>query len=318
MKTSLTTFEHDLRECLLDIIHSQWADLGVPFTVSSRSRSTEVIDPESLLWCSLEFLPTEPRLREGVVSWLRANHVYIIRQRVNRLARKDESRALIWNILTTALPWRGVTRSREDADRSLAGRPTKGASTAEPKDFGQSLRLELSSLPPDAGRAAGKPASGPSTILIRSRDILGSDLRHVLLVYLLANPHGAKLSAIAQWSGYVYRGLLETATRWQTAGILTVEHGHYRLVNTRPWVALLDHDAEQAVIVDWLQVFDASIQLLRALAKGVGKGFSADSPVVGSFVGKLKESLSRAVLSESPGPSPSVTTLRRLLDQHGT
>ncbi len=61
MKTSLITFESIFRDGLLDLIYAQWRLLGAPFS-SIKLDLPEVIDPESLLWCSLEFAPTEPRL----------------------------------------------------------------------------------------------------------------------------------------------------------------------------------------------------------------------------------------------------------------
>ena len=65
------TFEHAFRQRLLDVIYAQWGELGAPF--SDRRDWNDVIDPEALLWCSLEFLPTEPRLAETVLEWFRTN-----------------------------------------------------------------------------------------------------------------------------------------------------------------------------------------------------------------------------------------------------
>jgi hypothetical protein len=79
MKTLLTTSETRIRTSLLEVLHAQWREFGVPFHSAHLTSQLEVIDPEALLWCSLEFTPTEPRFAEGVHAWVSAN-----RTRLNR------------------------------------------------------------------------------------------------------------------------------------------------------------------------------------------------------------------------------------------
>ena len=66
MKTSPTTSrEERTRAALLDVLHAQWRELGVPFQAPAFEHPLEVIDPEALLWCSLHFFGSEPRLEFG-------------------------------------------------------------------------------------------------------------------------------------------------------------------------------------------------------------------------------------------------------------
>jgi len=304
MKTSLTTFEAALRERLLDVVHGQWHALGAPFSNWLPSDASEVIDPEALLWCSLEFLPTEPRLREGVTAWLATRGNYIIRQRIKRLTTKGDPRIGIWN---------AVDRTRKPRPQ-VPTKPCHGlGSPAEVSDFCKrllsgSIRDALEHTPP------GRLAEGPSTILLRARDLLGGDLRHALLVYLLANSDGGKLKTLQQWSRYSYRSISETAARWEAADALVIDHGYCRLTNPEPWHELLRHQAGGAAIVNWAEVFDACVSLLRALAKAHRKGLNSDSPVVSSFIKAARNALSSAVLGGQRNTCPSLSHIGKQLE----
>ena len=303
MKTSPTTFEEDLRGRLLDVVHGQWHDLGVPFSNPLRANAAEVIDPEALLWCSLEFLPTEPRLLEGLTAWLRTHGGCIIRQRIKRLATKGDPRTGIWHALD---------RTRNPRPE-VPAEPCHGLnSPANVTDFCEKLSSgsilhALEHTPP------GRLAEGPSTILLRARDLLGGDLRHALLVYLLANPDGGKLKTLQRWSRYSYRSISETAARWEAAGVLVIDHGYCRLSNPEPWHELLRHQAGEAAIVNWIEVFDACVSLLRALAKADRKGLGSDSPVVSSFLRNARNALSSAILGGRRDKRPSVWHIEHLL-----
>jgi len=311
MKNSLTTFERDVRERLLDVVAGQWHDLGVPFSAAPAPNSAEVIDPEALLWCSLEFFPTDPRLREGVVAWLHTYRNCIIRQRVNRLAKAGEPRTSIWQAL---LGWKNQ-RSEPP------GEPCYGlASATDVTKFCETLSSYRNRLVHgDFKGRTGAPSEGASTAILRARDLLGSDLRHLLLVYLLASHGGERLRTIERWSGYSYRSLSETATRWQTAKVLDIDHGYCHLGSVQPWLALLRHKTQGAVIVDWLRVFDAYVHLLRALAKAGRKDLSLDSPVVDSYCRETDKALSSAVLVGKQDEAPSVSHLHEpILHRAGT
>lgn len=266
MTNLVTTFEEQLRARLLDIVHAQWHELGVPFSLSHPGFA-EVIDPEALVWCSLEFLPTEPRLHENVLAWLYVNRQSVIRHRINLRARDGEPRANTWNVL-------------DEASR----RPTR------------------------EGRI-GAPAVGTSTTLLRARSLLGRDVRHFLLVYLLANPGGSRIRDIASWGGYSYRNLAETADRWTAVGVLSNDRGFCRLLDRDLWRQLLRLDGQSLAIIDWFAVFDATIRLLRVLGKGTRQDLALDGTVLTSLRRETRQALFTAGRSEIDQISPALNHL---------
>ncbi len=177
MTTSLTTFKSQVRERLLDVLYAQWTELGVPFA-TNYSFSQEVIDPEALLWCSLEFLSSEPRLFEGVSAWLNSYRSTLSYQRVAKYTKEEEFRALLWKKLT---------RVRQN------GAPEPNTTNNEPLKLEVHTLLEASK---SISKEAGLPTDNLSTIVLRSRDLLGGGPRHFLLVYLLANSNSGKLRTV--------------------------------------------------------------------------------------------------------------------------
>lgn len=302
MTTSHTTFENDLRERLLDIVYGQWYELGVPFSPSRPPAATEVIDPEALLWCSLEFFPSEGRLREGVQAWLKAYESQVIRHRVNRVAKAGEPRTHIWQALIDSTHLKVETPTE----------PCHGLDSIAEVDAFCSAIKESRRHAEASKHPAGTPLEHPSSGLLRARDLLGSDIRHLLLVCLLAKPGGSRLKDIAQFSKYSYRGISETAARWEAAGVLVVEHGYCRLVDPEPWHTLLQGQLRKAVVVNWFSVFEALIEVLRAAARARRKGLSPDSPVIGSYCRKACGVFDSARREEGRGEPQSITYLRKV------
>ncbi len=301
MPTSLATFEPAFRERLLDLVYGQWHQLGAPFSTVT-SDSTEVIDPEALLWCSFEFLPSEPRLAETVVEWLHAYGDQLIRQRLKKRATSDDPRTRIWRALDTkhrpVLEEPAAVIHEPEPSEGIAAfleRTARHAQRSSPSDF-----------------RIGERIAGPSTVLLRARDLLGSDVRHFLLIYLLANPSGGKLRNVQEWSGYTYRGISEAATRWQAAQVAVIEHGYCYLSETGPWRSLLHLRGGRITLVNWFRVFDECIRLLRVLAKAQRKDFAWDNPVLVSHRRDACRVLSSPLVDGTKGDAASIARLRDL------
>ena len=304
MTTSLITFENQIHEWLLDLLHSQWRLLGVPFSTSRSPRPHEVIDPEALLWCSLEFFPSEPRLREQVLAWLAGNDKCLLRPRIRKFARgQSDPRSNIWNVLDPQ--W-----------KSNVIEPTQPCYGQ--KSVAQLLQFcrDLADKPNPAATLRQKPGlrqRTDATVLLRARDALGSDAKHFLLVYLLANPGGAKLRPIATWSGQSYRNIFNAASRWEVAHIVSIEHGYCRLKNPAPWEDILELESNQILLLDWARFYDTSIQLLQALNKAQAALIPADSPVIATILREAVVEIEANVLGNAPAPCQTALDLKNLL-----
>ncbi|MFP4355874.1 MAG: hypothetical protein ACLFUJ_12185 [Phycisphaerae bacterium] len=264
-----------------------WAALGIFF---SRMAA------EALLACSLEFLPTQPRLREQVVLWLSENRNSVLTSRLRKFTQAQaDPRGLIWQ----AIEGQGQGQPKQPQT------PCYGLDSLEElKSFCQELADPTGGNGQSRHRL-GKPEKTNATVVLRARDLLGTDARHFILVYLLANHGSGKLKNVAAWSGQSYRNISKVSQRWELAGILTVDHGFARLSNSSTWETLLALDPPEIVLLNWQRFYNACIKLLRSLQKARSKSISADGPVV---AGLAREAAKRVAASlESPDPSASET-----------
>jgi hypothetical protein len=306
MKTSLTTFEHRIRDWLLDLLHSQWRSLGVPTTAGQPVRAEEAIDPEALLWCSLEFFPTQPRLKEQALAWWSENSQAVLVPRIRKFAHAgNDPRELIWHALDKQ--WRKSPTSPET--------PCYGQkSVGELKAFCTDLQHQVTEKT-ELRQQPGKAEKTNVAVILRARDLLGNDARHFILVYLLANHGSAKLRSVAAWSGQSYRNISKVAQRWESADVLTVEHGFARLKSTAAWESLLNLRPSQIVLLNWQRFYDACIKLLRSLEKASAKSLPADGPVITGLVREATDDATASIESEPSADSATVQDLKLLLSK---
>lgn len=306
MVSLASTFEAEFHLRLLDVIYAQWSHLGASFTGPRFDEFPDVIDPEALIWASLEFLHTDPRLAESVLLWLHTHRTYTIRQRLKSRSGAGEPRATIW--LAIEQKDRGVARLPDDP-RCDPSEPCYGMNSPQQViEFSESLHRRASQ-PPSGLRRMGSPVPGPATSLLKARDLMGSDARHFLLLYLLANPRGAPLKPAKEWTGYTSRTVVDTVARWLDAGVVSIDHGICRIVEPRAWEAILQFRLKRIALINWFAVFDASIRLLRDLAKARRVGLPSESTVVTSHTIEAYQAISSSTLNEYGPQSPSLAHL---------
>ncbi len=294
MENLLTTYESRVREWVLNLLYAQWRSLGIPFSAAPLLRPREAIDPEALLWCSLEFFPTQPRLCEQVLAWLANNDQSLLRPRIRKFARKEDGpRAFLWKALDPH--W--------DAEPKLPPRPCYGQQTAHDlSEFVSGLANRTQAAKRERHKP-GVPEATAATAILRARDAVGADAKHFILVYLFATGGGAKLKSVADWSGQTYQNIAKVAHRWEAAKILTLEHGYARLRNPTIWSTILDIDARGIVLVNWLRLYDACLELLRSLAKAGDKSLPPDGLVVTALFREAQHAVAASVEGQ-PGVPP--------------
>lgn len=277
MKTSPTTSrEERVRAALLDVLHAQWRELGVPFQAPAFERPLEVIDPEALLWCSLHFFGGEPRLEEAVRSWFTTNRARVNTQRLNTLARRNEQEP--------------AEAARVAAWRSISG-----------------LRRLVTR------KHVGLAASTPASLHLRSRDVLGNDCAAYLIVALLGSPRGVRCRDVADSTGYTYRCVADTAASWADAGLVRLEHGFCTILDPTPWAQLLRCDVADVVTVDWQAAYGAVLEYLLTLARARAAGVAEDSPLLAAAATKADGVLQGAAAGVAPERAPAIEALRNAI-----
>ncbi len=274
MNPALEEPEKSLRSKLLDLLCTQWRALGVPFVAAELDRASEVIDPEALLWCTLEFTPTEPRLLEGVRAWLDEQPKTILKARWKRGTRASDPRASIWSALNGRVP-RAVEPEL----------PCLGLSDVE------QLHAFCAALEGEGQRGAwiGEASDGDPTALLRARDLLGDDARHLIVLYLLGRPGGARTRDIAEWSRYSDRNIAETLSTLEKARAIRSRRGLHELVAPAPWGELFGCGVESLRIVDWFSFYDACVDWLRTLERARRKGIDPNGIVLTTARARTEE-----------------------------
>lgn len=281
MKTSPTTSrEERARAALLDVLHAQWRELGVPFQAPAFEHpqrfQLEVIDPEALLWCSLHFFGGEPRLEEAVRSWFTTNRARVNTQRLNTLARRNEQEPAE---ATRVAAWRSINGLRRLVTR----------------------------------KNVGLAASTPASLHLRSRDVLGNDCAAYLIVALLGSPRGVRCRDVADSTGYTYRCVADTASSWADAGLVRLEHGFCTILDPTPWAQLLRCDLADVVTVDWQAAYGAVLEYLQTLERARAAGVAEDSPLLAAAATKADGVLQGAAAGVAPERAPAIEALRNAI-----
>lgn len=278
MKTSPTTSREDrVREALLDVLHAQWRELGVPFQAPAFDHPQrfplEVIDPEALLWCSLAFFSSEARLEEGVRSWFTTNRARVNTQRLNTLAKRNEHEP---HETARVSAWRSINGVRRLVTR----------------------------------KHIGVAASTAASLHLRSRDVLGNGCAAYLIVALLGSPRGVRCRDVADSTGYTYRCVADTAASWADAGLVRLEHGFCTILDPTPWAQLLRCDVAEVVTVDWQAAYGAVLEYLRTLERARAAGVAEDSPLLAAAATKAEGALQGAAAGVAPERAPAIEALR--------
>ena len=281
MKTSPTTSrEERARAALLDVLHAQWRELGVPFQAPAFEHpqrfQLEVIDPEALLWCSLHFFGGEPRLEEAVRSWFTTNRARVNTQRLNTLARRNEQEPAE---ATRVAAWRSINGLRRLVTR----------------------------------KNVGLAASTPASLHLRSRDVLGNDCAAYLIVALLGSPRGVRCRDVADSTGYTYRCVADTAASWADAGLVRLEHGFCTILDPTPWAQLLRCDVADVVTIDWQAAYGAVLEYLQTLVRARAAGVAEDSPLLAAAATKADGVLQGAAAGVAPERAPAIEALRNAI-----
>jgi hypothetical protein len=281
MKTPPTTFRSHLIEALQDVVRAQWSALGFPFAAGHQG-SLEVIDPEALIWASLKLADSDARLLEAAANWVNGNQHLLVRQRINHRVKTDLAASEVWQGISGSLKGNGA---KIPPRRDKSERVDPNVAALSKANTAPSIRIDHSL----------------ANLLLRARCLLGSDLRHFILVYLLARPQGGKLSEVKAWLSYSYKSVLEAADRWEAIRAIENQRGYVRLCDPQPWIRLLGYsnpDLPSIAVVNWFEVFSLFLDLNSAVENAEAKGLPPDGPLVQALRRDALERFDRTILAE--------------------
>ena len=191
-----------LREHILDLLWSQWHELGVAATVPRRF-SDDFIDPEPLVAFTATHSDLDPRLRDESIDWVLRYGTYVSKARLKNVLADQ-------GLLEDA-------RFREYAATVNAhGRAEWPAAGARPLAFRPRARSLLHDL------------ERPALVSLRIRAIFGVGARAELIRVFLARPSLAMTAAdLSGETSYGKRNVLNELEPLRFAGVVT----SFRAVN---------------------------------------------------------------------------------------
>lgn len=235
-----------MTEPVLELLWSQWAELGLPGVAHAHERVA--VDPEPLLLYTPYLAQSEPRLMEGVFSWCTQHTDWIVSSRLRSLHR------------TAPAP---VQRAFEALGAELQDYQSVRwpGLAAEGTDPWPSRELRPLSVDP----------SRPSLVRLRARSLFGPGARADILCEMLARPQQAFSARELTRAGYSKPALHAALAQLTSGGVL---HSHeasgmllFRLLGPELLLELLG--AQELVWQDglWLMETLAAWQELVELAR---------------------------------------------------
>lgn len=233
----------ELREHVLDLLWSQWRELGVAGSVSRR-HVDDCIDPEPLIAFTATHGDLDPRLRDESIDWVLQYGTYVSKARLKNVLShqglRDDPLFLEYAATINA--------------NGGAGWPAPGA---RPMTFHPRRRALLE----DLGR--------PALVSLRIRAIFGVGARAELIRVLLADPKVAMTAAdLAAETSYGKRNVLTELEPLRSAGIVrsvrAMNADRYSLAKTDQLLALVGPLPVR--FTPWTQTF-ALLHVLIALAR---------------------------------------------------
>ncbi len=237
----------DLRDVVVDLLWSQWHELGVSSTVSRR-HGDDCIDLEALIAFTAAHGDLDPRLRDESIDWVLRYGIYI-------------SKARLKNVLAS----QGLL---EDARvREYAATANAHGGVGWPAGDAQPLTFR------PRGRSTLEDLARPALLSLRIRALFGVGARAELIKALIAHPGLALTAAdLASETGYGKRNVLNELEPLRFAGLVksvrAVNADRFRLARAREVTALVGPLPRR--FTPWTPTF-AALHVVLDLARRAGK-----------------------------------------------
>jgi hypothetical protein len=229
-----------IRETVLDLLWSAWAELGVPGPQRTHRRS--VSDPEPLIVFTPALAIDDPRLLEQAAAWCERHGDSVSKTRLDGLSR-------------------GAPPEVGTAFIAFAG-PLGGAAA----DWGQ---VKGRRIPLSAGRATTPPLERPALARLRMRALAGTGTRADVLCELIGLGNAWTSATELERLGYARRSIARVLGDLSAARLTSERSGKgaasYRLRDPHALAGLIE--AEDLKWPDWAALLTLAwhlVQLERA------------------------------------------------------
>ena len=262
---------------MLRLLSQQWSALGVALEADPAPEA--VIDPEALLWCTLEGARYDPRLFGEVLDWLSVNHGTINFQRLRRIgppmsdirwrilaaiATKVASRpgASKWKRIVERQVYRGLLGEADPLFLAPDGRPLPVGAPLD-RDF-REFGIGAAVLE-TRGKSRPVDLTEPAALVVRARALFGLNAKAETWAALLVRL-GAFHSDLVAQTGFAFGTVGDALEGFVKCGICREERRvkakWYCLVHREQWKSVLSLDFFPPW-PDWIRTFRWLVSLLR-------------------------------------------------------
>lgn len=281
---------NELREYILDLLWSQWRELGVAGTVPRR-HTDDFIDLEALIAFTATHSDLDPRLRDESIDWVMRYGAYV-------------SRARLKNILAAWGEPDNALFHEYAATMNAYGRAGWPAGLAKPLAFRSRARGLLENL------------SAPALLSLRIRATFGVGARAELIRAFLARPKLAMTaSELAAETSYGKRNVLSELEPLRLAAVVK----SYRATNADRY-SLAKADEIRALVgplphrfTRWTQTFAALHLIFDLTRRGARRSDLLNSVDALRLLREQQELLASAGISPPPLP-PGAAAWRQFME----
>ncbi len=290
MNQSLSTFNKEYQNLVLNFLWRQWSALGV--AGQAGREDAWIIDPEALLLLTCTMGRHEPRLFDEALGWLQENGRFINVMRLKRILRTEKfasGRALAavasclskgtevmkWKMLAESVP---LPPAAEEFFILPDGKPQPILGEPEPHFLRYGFKRGPLRL---RGYSQKFRPAQPTNLALQLRALLGINVRCEIMLYLLTH-EAAHPSQIAREAYYFERAVQGTLVDMNQSGVAGLRaHGREKHYWLKPehWAALLNRPPVFPEWVTWPPLFSA---LERIWLKVNDPGLEALEPLLQS------------------------------------
>jgi hypothetical protein len=269
----------DARESVLDMLWSQWHELGVAATVPRR-HSDDFIDPEPLIAFTAVHGDLDPRLRDESIDWVLRYGTYVSKARLKNVLAE-------WGLLDDAM------FRQYAATVNANGRLGWPAGGATPLAFRS------------RGRAVLEDLKRPALMSLRIRAIFGVGARAELIRAFLSRPQLAMTAAdLSLETSYGKRNVLNELEPLRFAGVVK----SFRAVNADRFSLAMGEQIQTLVgplpgrFTRWTAAFAALHLLFGLVRKPADKSDLQNAVEAFRFLETHGQLLAAADMSPPPLP----------------